>query len=40
MPRQRNTAEMRTATTFIEGGWDPAGESANGTEDIRWILEW
>jgi len=33
------TAEMQTASTFIEAGWDFVGEGANGTDDIWWILE-
>jgi hypothetical protein len=33
------TAEMQTATTFLEAGWDFVGETENGTEDIWWILE-
>ena len=35
----RTTAEMQTATTFLEAGWDFVGETENGTEDIWWILE-
>jgi hypothetical protein len=35
----RTTAEMQTASTFLEAGWDFVGEAANGTEDIWWILE-
>ena len=33
------TPEMQTATTFLEFGWDFVDETANGTEDIWWILE-
>ena len=33
------TAEMQTASTFLEAGWDFVGETANGTEDIWWINE-
>jgi hypothetical protein len=33
------TAEMQTASTFLEAGWDFVDEVANGTEDIWWILE-
>jgi len=33
------TAEMQTAITFLEAGWDFVGESENGTEDIWWIDE-
>ena len=35
----KTTAEMQTATTFLEAGWDFADETENGTEDIWWILE-
>jgi len=35
----QTTAEMQTASTFLEAGWDFVGETANGTEDIWWILE-
>ena len=34
-----STAEMKTAGTFLEAGWDFVDETANGTEDIWWILE-
>jgi hypothetical protein len=33
------TAEMQTATTFLDAGWDFVDETTNGTEDIWWILE-
>jgi len=33
------TAEMQTAATFLEAGWDFVGEAENGTEDIWWIDE-
>jgi hypothetical protein len=33
------TVEIQTAKTFLEAGWDFVGETANGTEDIWWILE-
>jgi len=33
------TAEMMTASTFLEAGWDFVGEDENGTEEIWWILE-
>jgi len=33
------TAEMQTAKTFLDAGWDFMGETANGTQDIWWILE-
>ncbi len=35
----RSTAEMQTADTFLFAGWDFVDETANGTEDIWWILE-
>ncbi|MBP7053916.1 MAG: hypothetical protein KBE65_23125 [Phycisphaerae bacterium] len=35
----KTTAEMRTASTFLNAGWDFVGETANGTEDIWWIRE-
>jgi len=33
------TAEMQTAKTFLDAGWDFVGETANGTEDIWKIAE-
>lgn len=35
----KTTAQMQIADTFLEAGWDVVDESANGTEDIWWILE-
>jgi hypothetical protein len=35
----KTTAEMQTASTFHEAGWDFVDETTNGTEDIWWILE-
>jgi len=35
----KTTAEMQTASTFLEAGWDFVGETDNGTDDIWWILE-
>ena len=35
----KTTAEMQMVGTFIDAGWDFVGETANGTEDIWWILE-
>jgi len=35
----KTTAQMQTISTFLDAGWDFAGETANGTEDIWWILE-
>jgi len=35
----RTTAEMQTASTFLDAGWDFVDETENGTEDIWWILE-
>jgi len=33
------TAQMQTATTFLNAGWDFVGETKNGTADIWWINE-
>jgi hypothetical protein len=33
------TAEMQTASNFLEAGWDFVDETENGTEDIWWIDE-
>ena len=33
------TAEMQTAATFLDAGWDFIDETENGTDDIWWILE-
>jgi hypothetical protein len=35
----KTTAEMQSAKTFFEAGWDFVDETANGTEDIWWIDE-
>jgi len=35
----KTTAEMQTASTFLDAGWDFAGETENGTEDIWSICE-
>ena len=35
----KTTAEMQTASTFLETGWDFVGETENGTEDIWKISE-
>ena len=35
----KTTAEMWMVKTFLDAGWDFVGETANGTEDIWWILE-
>ena len=35
----KTTSEMKTARTFLDARWDFVGETANGTEDIWWILE-
>jgi hypothetical protein len=35
----KTTAEMKTASTFLETGWDFVDETENGTEDIWWIDE-
>jgi len=35
----KTTAEMQTAATFLDAGWDFVDETANGTEDIWSICE-
>ncbi len=35
----KTTAEMQTAGTFLDAGWDFIDEIENGTDDIWWILE-
>ncbi len=35
----KTTAQMQAAKSFLDAGWDFVGETANGTEDIWWILE-
>jgi hypothetical protein len=35
----KTTAEMKTAVTFLEAGWDFVDETKNGTEDIWKIFE-
>jgi hypothetical protein len=35
----KTTAEMQTAATFLDAGWDFRGETDNGTDDIWWIEE-
>ncbi|OHB66444.1 MAG: hypothetical protein A2Y77_03880 [Planctomycetes bacterium RBG_13_62_9] len=35
----KTTAEMRTASTFLEAAWDFVDETANGTDGIWWIDE-
>ena len=35
----KTTAEMQTVKTFLDAGWDFMDETANGTQDIWWILE-
>jgi hypothetical protein len=35
----RTSAEMQTARTYLEAGWDFVDEMENGTEDIWWIDE-
>ena len=30
---------MQAVATFLDTGWDFVDETANGTEDIWWILE-
>ena len=36
---RKTTAEMQTAQTFLDAGWDFLGELTNGVEDTWWILE-
>lgn len=33
------TAQMQTAGTFLDAGWDLLGEAINGTDDIWWIFD-
>ncbi len=33
----KTTAEMQTAKTFLDAGWDFVGETKNGTADLWWI---
>jgi hypothetical protein len=35
----KTTAEMQTAATFLDAGWDFVGEIVNGAEDLWWIDE-
>jgi hypothetical protein len=35
----KTTAQMQTAKTLLDAGWDFVGETVNGTEDIWWILD-
>jgi len=35
----KTTAEMQMADTFLNTGWNFAGETENGTEDIWWIFD-
>jgi hypothetical protein len=35
----KTTAEMQTAGTFLNAGWDFIEETVNGTEDIWKILD-
>lgn len=35
----KTTAEMQTASTFLDAGWDFVDDMENGTDDIWWILE-
>jgi len=35
----KTTAEMQSASTFLDAGWDFVGETANGANDIWWIDE-
>jgi hypothetical protein len=35
----RTTAQMQSADTFLDAGWDFIGETVNGPNDIWWILD-
>jgi hypothetical protein len=35
----KTTAQMQTAKTFLDAGWDFVGETKNGTKDLWWIDE-
>jgi hypothetical protein len=35
----KTTAEMQTAKTFLDAGWDFVDETKNRTEDMWWIDE-
>jgi hypothetical protein len=35
----KTTAEMQTASMFLNAGWDFVGETKNSTADLWWILE-
>jgi len=35
----KTTAEMQTASTFLEAGWDFVGETADGPNDVWRIAE-
>jgi hypothetical protein len=35
----KTTAEMQTAATFLDAGWDFVGETTNGAEDTWWMDE-
>jgi hypothetical protein len=37
--QERLGGGRRTASAFLDAGWDFVGETENGTEDIWWILE-
>jgi len=39
VPPARLHRDAKTARTFLNAGWDFAGETANGTEDIWKIAE-
>ena len=38
-PADRSAAGAEAPTAFLETDWDFVGETANGSEDIWWILE-
>ena len=35
----KTTVEMQTAGTYLDVGWDFIGETANGADDLWWMLE-
>ena len=35
----KTTAEMQTARTFLDAGWDFLDETTNGIEDLWWLDE-
>jgi hypothetical protein len=35
----KTTAEMQTASTYLQAGWDFVDETEDGSDNIWWILE-